>query len=48
MQETTNELSIVLSLNFDTSYVVTVRALGPRGDSMVSSQAFFTTEPEGV
>ena len=49
MDEETTQLSIQLSLNFNTSYVVSVRALGTSGDgSTVSSQVLFTTAPAGT
>ena len=39
------ELSIQLTLSFNTSYAVSVRAMGHDGKSTVSSEVVFTTEP---
>ena len=44
MEATTMELSILLTVEYDTSYVVSVSAVGPGGQSTTSSEVLFTSE----
>ena len=45
LESSTMEVSIQLTLSFDTSYAVSVRAVGRDGQSTGSSEVIFTTEP---